>query len=412
MPPFRLISKRLFLASPGPKTALWANVYYTRRSGVEKMSVHYYERRDDLYDNVYLRWSADNGRTWSEPQEVKHHWQTESGVMRTWRDGGGWGIYVDPERDVMVRLYNEAVLPTDYVHEERKHGTVHYAISKDGGRSNAFEGQVIQKGDKYHERHPVPGVWMGHNALQIGGVTAIPIRNQRGQILQPVDIPPLGPDGEMVNPGGGPSYHNTGVLIGTWTADNRLEWELSQMVIADPARTTRGNMETTLALLPDGRVLMVLRGSNANRPELPGYRWHSVSEDDGYTWTPPQPWRYDGGAAFFSPSSSSLLVRHSSGDIYWLANIVAENPRGNLPRYPLVIAQVDPETLLLQRDTVYVIEDRLPGDHADVQLSNFMVHEDRETGEIVLNLTRFLSQGIAAWDGDAYEYRLAVDPSA
>lgn len=62
---------------------------------------------------------------------------------------------------------------------------------------------------------------------------------------------------------------------------------------ADPAASTRGTIEPTLAEMPDGRILMVMRGSNGGSkdPEfkIPGYRWHSVSSDGGYHWTKPQP---------------------------------------------------------------------------------------------------------------------------
>jgi hypothetical protein len=52
------------------------------------------------------------------------------------------------------------------------------------------------------------------------------------------------------------------VLIGTWTDGDRLQWTMSQRVQADPKRTTRGLIEPTLAELPDGHILMVMRGSN------------------------------------------------------------------------------------------------------------------------------------------------------
>ena len=45
--------------------------------------------------------------------------------------------------------------------------------------------------------------------------------------------------------------------------------------------------EPTLAQLDSGRILLVMRGSNDKRPELPSYRWHSFSTDGGRHWTDP-----------------------------------------------------------------------------------------------------------------------------
>ena len=72
---------------------------------------------------------------------------------------------------------------------------------------------------------------------------------------------------------------------------------------------------------------MVLRGSNDRRPELPSWRWIAFSSDGGRRWTPPEPWTYDQGEAFFSPSACSQLLRHSSGRLFWLGNINGESPR-------------------------------------------------------------------------------------
>src|SRR5262249_56499658 len=118
-----------------------------------------------------------------------------------------------------------------------------------------------------------------------------------------------------------------------------MEWEMSELVRGDPARATRGMDEPTVEFLADGRLLMVLRGSNDRRPELPGYRWCSFSSDGGRRWTTPQPWTFDDGASFFSPSSCSQLLRHSSGRLFWLGNITPQNTIGNRTRYHIVYVE-------------------------------------------------------------------------
>jgi len=232
-----------------------------------------------------------------------------------------------------------------------------------------------------------------------------------------VQITPVGPDGEYYNPGGGYTYHDAAVLIGRWNAEQTLDWRLSQRVQADPKRSTRGMIEPTLAEMPDGRVLMVLRGSNDRKPALPGYRWRAVSTDGGHTWSSPQPWTYADGKPFHSPSSCSQLLRHSNGRTYWIGNIAPSNPRGNHPRYPLVIGEVDPKTLGLVRESICTIDDRRPKDPPTLQISNFHAREDRVTRQIVVHCSPFnrphpltgnATRTKLDWTSDAMLYRVDV----
>jgi len=194
------------------------------------------------------------------------------------------------------------------------------------------------------------------------------------------------------------------VLIGTWLEGGRIEWQLSQRVANTPDRSSRGAFEPTIAELPDGRILMVMRGSSTR--STPGRKWFSISRDGGFTWEPIQPWTYSDGTPFFSPSSCSQLLPHSSGRLYWLGNITPRPPAGNSPRYPFVVGLVDPAGGLLVRDSVAVIDDRREGDSDRLMLSNFMACEDRETGDILLHMSRpFAGKGFTS---PAYLYRIGV----
>lgn len=395
----RLERKEVFLPSPRPGICTYGNSFYTRAAGVGKMRTRRLTTRSDTSDRIEQSFSADNGRTWSAWEEVRFIFETPEGVRRVYDHPG----FVDPETGRLLVLALEGTLPTDDPLEGLKRWTLRYRVSTDGGRTWAVDEQIVQKGP-YTPDHPFECVWVGKNSIMIGDLTCRPIRTREGRILVPVQITPLGPDGEYENPGGGYTYHEAAVLIGTWSGGSKLEWSLSERVANDPAKSTRGCVEPTLAEMPDGRILMVIRGSNDVRPELPGYRWVSVSEDGGFHWTPPRPWTFTNGGGFFSPSSCSQLLRHSSGKYYWLGNLTAENPRGNLPRYPLVIGEVDPSSLLLVEESVFVVDDKGPGDDPSLTLSNFMAHEDRVTGEILVHMSRFT---VAGWSGDAYLYRLA-----
>ena len=56
-----------------------------------------------------------------------------------------------------------------------------------------------------------------------------------------------------------------------------------------------------------------------------------------------------------------------------------------------MIGRVDPKSLRLIRESVTTIDSRGTGDPAGLQLSNFCVHEDRQTRNLIVRVTR--------WDG-------------
>jgi hypothetical protein len=268
-----------------------------------------------------------------------------------------------------------------------------YRVSKDGGRTWLLDEPIVQRG-AYDAKHPLEGVWIGKNGIYLGDVGCIPIVARNGKILLPAQLSPLAPDGKLWNPKGGLTFTEVVVLIGTWTKGGRLRWEVSQRVCGDPSRTTRGLIEPTLAEFPDGRILMVMRGSNNGKVspnfQCPSYKWASVSSDGGRTWSQAEPWTYDGGQPFFSPSSMSTLFKHSSGRYFWVGNVSPTNCLGNLPRWPLVVAEVDSKSLQLVRQSQLMVDTEQPSDKSQgrLDISHFTLFEDRQTGEIVLAYPR------------------------
>jgi hypothetical protein len=148
---------------------------------------------------------------------------------------------------------------------------------------------------------------------------------------------------------------------------------------------------------------MVMRGSNGGnldpKCELPSYRWFSVSADGGETWTKPEPWTYEDGKPFFSPSSMSALLRHSSGRCFWVGNVSAANCEGNSPRYPVIMGEVEPKGLKLIRSSVLTVDTEQPGDKAQgrLDLSHFTLFEDRKSKEIILVVPR-AHGGYKSWE--------------
>ncbi|NLX04248.1 MAG: exo-alpha-sialidase [Phycisphaerae bacterium] len=393
-----LESKELVGRSPGPGTIVWCRSCYTRAAGFEKLRCRDIQTISDFSDGEQYQFSDDNGRTWSAP--------TDRAV--------GVFAFADPASDLFLAIRSECVLPPDTPREDARDfqhkSYLWYRVCDDGGRTAIIDEQIIQRGPNYNAQHPCEGVHVGRNGM-LACMGGEPMRTRAGQILIPIQIiPPLGPDGQPNNPTGGFTYGDGAVLIGTWTPDHRIEWDLSEMLVHDPNKSTRGTDEMTLAEMPDGRILAVIRGSNDVRPELPGYKWYTVSQDGGHSWAPMQPWTFTDGSPFFSPASCSKLLSHSNGHVYWIGNLCSENPRGNHPRHPLVIGLVDPESLLLIEDSLFTVAERQANDHPLIQFSNFFAYEDRETSAIHIDLTPIFPVGPndTQWTGDAYVYRIAV----
>ncbi len=394
------IRRELFLASPGGGVAVMAYAFYTRPRGGEMNSIEQRWSRSDTIDVAYWRRSRDHGRTWSVPVERPTGERCPEGMLRRHPRCG----FVDPSSGSYLEFWTEGVLPTDDPLEGLRQWNIFYRVSRDGGEHFGPPRQVIHAGAGFDAAHPFPDVWTGKNCAMLGDMTSVPVAARGGRILLPIQITPLGPDGKLYNPGGGYTYTDAAVLHGRWRGE-ALEWEISERIQGEPARSTRGMVEPTIARLDDGRLLMVLRGSNDRRPEIESHRWVCYSSDSGRAWTRPRPWTYDDGSAFFSPSSCSQLVDHSSGRLFWLGNITPGNPRGNRPRFPFVIGEVDRSSGLLRRSSVRVVDTLQPGEDPILSLSNFYAREDRRTREVVVHMTRLFARP-EGWSGDAWLYRI------
>lgn len=400
-------ARRVFIAAPDTSTGVLGGAYYCRSDVDELVAIYSYTRRSDTVDVAYRKRSHDNGRSWRDEEEIPCVFRAADGTKRRHPRGG----YLDPHSGRFVTIWTEGVLPTDNPLEGMERWTLHYAVSEDGGRTTVGGGQIVHEGEEYDAVHHLPGVTVGRNNVMLGDLSQRPLTRSDGVILVPTQSTPIGPDGAYVNPGGGYTYTDVLCLFGTWRSDGTLAWTASQRVSGDPNRTTRGLIEPTIAEIEGGRILMVMRGSNDVRPELPGYRWAAVSEDGGENWSRPEPWRYDDGALFYSPSSCSQLLQHSDGRLYWLGNISRGNPHGNRPRYPLVVGEVDRRSGALRRRSVTAIDDRRASESEELSLSNFYAREDRQTAEVVLYVPRAFSQGTRKPDGSyrpfpLLEYRI------
>ena len=292
------------------------------------------------------------------------------------------------------------ILPTDDPIEGMRQWNIYYSVDGKGSY------QLIQHGREFSATHPLPGIYTGKNCVMLGDVPCLPMSRKDGTILLPVETTPLGPDGTLYNPTSGYTYTDVAVVHARWKGKH-LEWQTADPIKGDPGRCTRGMDEATIETLADGRLILVMRGSNARKTTLPGYRWVSYSSDGGWHWTKPTPWTYTDGDPFYSPSSCSQLLRHSNGKLYWLGNISPTNPQGNRPRFPFFVGEVDQDSGLLIRASLIKVDDRQPRESELLALSSPYAREDRETKQIALHMTRMFAFP-DGWRGDAFLYRIDV----
>lgn len=389
------VTREVFLKSPGEGTAVMAAAWYTKKKGGDMLSVETRYSRSDTVDIAYYRTSKDHGRTWSAPTPQPTSERRPDGMLRRHPRTG----VVEPTTGKFIEFFVQGVLPTDDPLEGMRRWNIFYRVD---GRTR----QAIHKGSEFSPEHAFPGVYNGRSMVMLGDVASQPLVRKDGTILLPAVTTPLTADGKPYNPTGGYTYTDAIVLQARWR-NGGLEWTAAEPVKGDPARCTRGMDEPTLAELPDGRILMVLRGSNDRNPELPAYKWVCFSSDGGMHWTEPKPWTYSTGEHFFAPSACSQLIQHSTGRLFWIGHISATNARGNRPRYPVYLGEVDRKSGLLLRDSLVRIDDRQPDEDEILMLYSLCAREDRLDHSIALQMSRLFAFP-NAWRGDALLYRIRV----
>ncbi len=194
-----------------------------------------------------------------------------------------------------------------------------------------------------------------------------------------------------------PKMHRCALMArGVYNAQKEeYEFTYSDPVILSDTQSSRGIDEPMIAELKTGRIILVMRGSNVMsddwgtriNPYAPSFKWWSYSDDGGKTFTTPTPWHFDNREVVYSSATICELVRSiKTGKLYWIGNFTGPKTYGNGPRFPLHICEIDEETGVLKHDTLTVIDTRREGETESLQLSNFHVLQDRETGHIEVAL--------------------------
>ncbi len=385
-----------YLPAAGEDAAQWMSVSYidghlTRQEILNTSSA------SDAYFDFRKRASHDNGRTWSDFIPLQR-------VTRQ-LPGGGLVTYpgkytYDSNLKILYQTGMRRLFPGRELYDYQGHAYIDHSMILENGRETEM---IYETGPSFDPENPFDSLYQITNRAYMGQQVVV---DKDGKAFFPLVCYRSGP-GNLVNQGG-VVLMSRDPVSGQWSSSN-------QQYIS-PNLSSRGLLEPDVAILNNGHLLIVCRGSNVKGQEhtshpdsLQSRKWFLLSSDGGKTLSPVSELRYDDGSRFYSPSSIHSFIRSSeNGKLYWVANITETEPVGNSPRYPLYIAEIDESIPAVKKSSLVMIDDRRENETERLQLSNFSLIENRENRDIEIYITKIGSVPDHFWQGAVYKYILSV----
>jgi len=430
----RRISVEGVVISPMEKENRYLSIWerYTEHSGLRRARYEFAYSSADFEDSFRVCYSEDNGRTWGAWKDLYSHTYERFGehgqhermlyyftpdlynpVHRNYIGTGIERIWKNGHQNAFAAYGQKGEI------REVDHG--YLCVRKEGSDDITTHLIKYEEGDDYNATDVLSDNYFNKNT----GLAWKPWVMKNGDIL--VTTTPsistccrmLGIDAKEVFPSRPDTFGGLIVGRGTW---NGAQYDLtfSRPVVISDLKSSRGVFEQVIAELNSGRIIVIFRGSNYRteswntriNPGTPGHKWFCYSDDGGKTFTEPVPWHYDNGEVIYSSATPSQFIRSSkNGKLYWFGNITDHRVEGNYPRYPFQMVEVDDTYGTAKRDTLTMIDTRREGESEFIQLTNFELLEDRETGDIECYLTKIGTLGRDAgqkWRGDAWRYHIHV----
>jgi len=362
---------------------------------------------------VQVRRSDDNGLTWQFDE--KPFWELTPEL----EDGPYGYVYksinghvLDPKRDALIRFtYCYYVCgPAYYGAGSPQHyqSRIFYQVSRDRGRSWTQPHQVVcegnrnDKGDRYFWLQWAPGVVWGENAAGF---------DQPSTLWLPDDTLLVG--FYRLKPKGSGGVSSAAMRV-AWMdgPSDTLTFEINEYMDLPAEVSSEGVAEPSFVLLDSGEVLATTRSSGNEETGAFARVYAFTSRDGGRTWGEPFELKFDEGQSLNVPTSMSKTLRCSkNGRIYWLGNMLDEPAFGYAPRNKLVAIEIAQNPPRFVRDSVTVI-DQSPLGEGQKRFSNFVLYEDRVTGNPIVLLGEH--QATEAWDdpefvSNGYRYEIQVE---
>jgi hypothetical protein len=384
------VERELYLAAPEGIAVYAQNPSYVSVDGVSLVesvkheALHFDKHGHKVYyhPRIWRRFSPDNGRTWTDgPDQAAEHAERLDGRQRNVSLHG-----LDKRRNVLVSLFGTYDVDAEQEmfalgNKRRRTYMLWYELSFDSGKTWTAVKQVVDNRLGYDETHWGPGLTYGVS----GAATDLsaPVWLGDGSILFGLCITNVLLPGSPEKSGFGVIY-----LRGRWNSEGTdMTWTFGAPIILTQAQSPVGCCEPAPAALGGERLFNVMRCQGDEKLGIPSTRYSTYSTDGGTTWTAPEPLRYDDGSTVWSPASLSSFFHSSrTGRWYWLANILPGPVYGQMPRYPLCLAEFDPDRRCLLKNSVQVIQDRPLDMPEQVRYTNWGFYEERGSGDLIMTL--------------------------
>ncbi len=376
---------REVLFAPARHVTLWAlNPVYTATSGNGMVMTVTETDGHGLGANRYTEWtgtwrrfrSADGGVTWQPANEAALHPLTAQHNKTHVGYEGPWAYWLEPQTGRLVGFHSTPDFSDDF---QKSFSRFYYTVSDDGGLTWGRARRIVHSGDGCDAQRWMPGWDVDRHTA--GFDQPHPVTLDDGTLVFGFTVRT-------------PRFV-TRFFRGRWDkAAEGMVWEASEGITVPATVSSIGPCEPDLLALGGKRLFTTMRTQGIPGKNVPTTRQCTVSEDGGRTWSQPEPLKYDDGTPVCVPAAISVFEREpASGRVFWFGNIQPGPIYGQIPRYPLTMAELDTKRLCILKDSVTVVQDLPPGapragDPKKGELgrrySNFGHYVDRKTGEFVL----------------------------
>ncbi len=378
---------------------------YTSHDGLELREARSIAAASDVPGQEFRRFSKDNGKTWGEWENYSEQIYTYFGkdemfsfayMDRLWNETNKHYVKCETHRlgiGGAIEASNRTWSGGDW---EPEHSYITITDEKGNEKKQMIryqDGPAYVEGGKEMEYADANDCSITYYTVMDNGDLLIPLSLHTRKCCEL-----SGEDYKLYCPEINGNQPGCVVARGVYNKKTGLyDFTFSNPIMINTAYSSRGLCEPNVAVLKSGRILLVFRGSNGYfeswgsriDKSMPPVKWYSYSEDGGKTFTQPMPWHFDDREIFYSSSSMSTLVRsEKNGALYWIGNITDKDAESNNPRFPLYICQVDDMYGVLKKETLTEIDTCHDGESCDLWLSNWNIIQDRETGDIMITLTK------------------------